>query len=308
MNRHFYHDLKRILKYANTNFRKKINVDDIAKHAGYTSWHCNLLFQEYYGERLGEYLTSLRMKEAKRLLDSGLPVGRVAKTLNYSPRGLLKAFRGCFGVSPSEYVKTGKTLERYVQTYEWNFSEDNWGKGCNPTHDGLWEFAYYNPKTKEYGLMEWDAKGNYFQAPLPEKDYYMHPNWCCRNRDKGDGMHPGRATHAVRTFLCPDSGTVEVFFSVGRLKKMRPCDTPCALQLWHDDNPLDEPLVLIDSHVHYVTATVQVQKGDRIRLHLDPMGNHVADGIWLYRQKIGYAHVSEPYENNRIPDGVRSDI
>lgn len=293
MNRCFYSDLNRILKYANANFRKKINVNDIAKHAGYTSWHCNLLFQEYYGERLGEYLTSLRMKEARKLLDSGFSIGRVAKTLNYSPRGILKAFRTYYGVSPSEYVKTGKTLERYPKTYEWNPADDNWGKGENPTSDGLWEFAYYNPATQEYALMEWFDRFQYFRAPIPKPNAYNHPNWHCRNRDFGNGMHPGKATQAVRTFRCPHSGTVEVFFSFGRDIPIKKNYTPCSAQLFHNDRALTEDVVMKTAEPVQFRVICTVRAGDTIRFHLDPMGYHRGDGTWLYRQQIRYLEISE---------------
>ncbi len=283
---------------------ENIGVDDVAKSLGYSPRRCNLLFKEFYGQTIGSYLTYLRMEDAKLSLSERMSADRVAVSLSYTPRGFRKAFREYFGVSPSQYVATGENHQKYKIQYQWRTTDENWN-GQNPTPDGLWEFEYYDPAKDRYGLMEWEAEANRFRAPLPETDAYMRPNWYCRNRAKGNGMHPGRATHAVRTFLCPYSGTVEVFFSVGRLEAVRSYRTPCSVQLRHGDRPLHDPLVLTDKTPRYLTATVQVQKGDRIRLHLDPMADHVSDGIWLYRQQIAYTHVAEPYENDRIPDGVR---
>ncbi len=296
MNLNYDKDIVRIKTYVEKHYWEDIGIEDIAKHVGYTPRHCNVIFKSCCGETLGSYLLTLRMEDAKRLLDSGLSVGRVARALSYRPRGFFRAFRGFYGVSPSEYVKTGRTLKHAYQTYEWKCKESTWGRGINPTSDGLWEFAYYNPKTKEYGLMEWFRRFRHFRAPFTVSDNRIDPNWYCRNRSGGNGMHPGRATQAVRAFLCPDSGTVEVFFSVGRLTEVKPVYTPCSVQLWHGDRPLGEPLVLTDKSPRYLTATLQVQKGDRIRLHLDPMGNHVGDGVFLYRQKISYIDPSEVCE------------
>ncbi len=292
--------------YMEKHYWENIGIADVAKHSGYSPRRCNLLFKEYWGETIGSYLTYLRMEEAKRSLTGRMSVNRVAKSLSYTPRGFRKAFREYFGVSPSEYLETGENHQKYKLQYQWRTTDENWN-GQNPTPDGLWEFGYYDPAKEQYLLMEWEAEEFRFRAPFTCSDWRVDPNWHCRNRGRGNGMHAGRATHAVRTFLCPYSGTTEVFFSVGRLLAVKPNHTPCSIQLWHNDCPLDEPLVLTDRTPQFVTATLQVQKGDRVRLHLDPMGDHIADGVWLYRQQVAYTDVSEPYEKNRIPEGVRSD-
>ncbi len=304
INRTFYHEMVRMRTYMEKHYWENIGIEDVAKHSGYSPRRCNLLFKEYFGETIGSYLTYLRMEDAKLSLAELMHVDRVAASLSYTSRGFRKTFREYFGVSPSEFLATGENHQKYKLQYQWRTTDENWN-GQNPTPDGLWEFGYYDPAKKQYLLMEWEAGAIRFRAPFTCDDWHVDPNWYCRNRAQGNGMHAGRATHAVRTFLCPYSGTVEVFFSVGRIERAKPHHTPCSLQLWHNDCPLDEPVVLVDQVPHFVTATLQVEKGDRIRLHEDPMGDHVADGIWLYRQQISYTKVSEPYES-RIPEGVRS--
>lgn len=293
MRQSHYKDMLRIKTYMEKHYWEDIGVEDIAKHIGYTPRHCNILFKACCGETLGTYLTTLRMNEAKRLLDTGISVGSVAKSLSYKPRGFFKAFRDFYGVSPSEYVKTGKTLEQYVKTYEWKCTEENWGKGENPTPDGLWEFAYYNPQTNEYGLMEWFEKYQHFRAPLTASDWRVDPNWYCRNRAKGDGMHPGRVTQAVRTFLCPHSGTLEMFLSFGRAIAATSNRTPCLVQLFHNDRPLNDAVVMDTADPVQFRVCCTVRAGDRIRFHIDPMGNHIGDGVWFYRQVFGYKTILE---------------
>ncbi len=291
MDRRFHLYLIKVFKYTDENFAKGITIEDVATRIGYSPCWFNRLFKQYYGKSFGEYLRELRMKYAKEMLKTGRGILSVAKELSYTPQGFRKAFREHYGVSPADFVKTGITRESYVKEYEYRYSEDVWGKGQNPTPDGLWEFAYYNPKTNEYSLMDWYAPKRYFYAPFLKRDK-SDPNWYCRNRTKGYGIHPGKEIQAVRSFLCPHDGRVEVLFSVGRTHKLKKSKTtPCSVRLFHEDQPIfpvSEAAVLKDNSALFCKATCTVKKGDRIRLHADSMGDIHGDALILYRQNIRY--------------------
>ena len=288
--------------YMRKHYWEPIGVEDVAKSVGYSPRRCNLLFKTCCDETIGEYLRTLRMEDAKRSLNVETPIDRVALSLSYTPRGFRKAFQQYFGISPSQYVAGEKISETYVKTYEYTH-EQNWGTGENPTPDGLWEYACYDPVTKEYFPMCWSISQDLFLSPL--NNCRTSSQWYCRNRDGGYGMHPGRATHAVKSFICPYSGQVEIFFSVGRCYAWRRCwslvwksySTPCSAQLYLNDVPLGDALVMETVRPVFLKASCSVRAGDRIRIQIDPMKDHKSDGVVLYRQKVSYTSIAGDSHN-----------
>lgn len=300
MNYCVHNEIFRMLAFMEKHYWEPIGIDEVAAAAGYSPRRCNLLFKAFYGETIGAYLRTLRMEDAKKSLSRGLPVDRVALSLSYTSRGFRKAFQEYYGVSPSQFVKEGKTYERYAKSYEYRYSKELWGNGANPTPDGLWEFAYHCIPTGEYGLMEWRPESEMFRAP--DQNIYESPLWYAQNRYDGYGIHPGRACYAVRNFICPHSGTLEVFFSVGRsFKRLTGAlRTPCSLQLYHNRRPLGDPVIPEGLDPFYLTCTCTVRAGDRIGLYVDPMGDHKGDGVALYRQRFSYLDLAEdPDENTK---------
>ncbi|MBQ1272515.1 MAG: helix-turn-helix transcriptional regulator [Clostridia bacterium] len=295
MDWNYIFDLQQILDYMEQHLREKIGVKEIAASVGYSPWYCNRLFKAYFGESLASYLRQLRMMAAKGDLRESGSIEGVARSLSFdSPDGFSRAFQAQFGITPSRYLQGGVLKEQYVKTYEYRYSDALWGRGDNPTPDGLWEFAYYDAQTGKYDRMEWN--GSYFCAPF-ETASASDPYWYCRNRNDGYGMHPAKGVRAVRSFLCPHGGTVDVFFSVGRVSKVIYAqDNESAVQLHHNDTPLspaEGPAVLDNPEAVFLTGTCTVRRGDRISLHLDSMGNSSRDGLFLYRQRIGYRRIDE---------------
>lgn len=285
-------DLKKLLNYIDKNLHKGIGVADCAAYLSYSPRYSSMMFRKYFGTGLGEYLLHLRMQAAKRELQETGSVQRTAEALSYdSPDGFSRAFRNEFGILPTEYLRGGKLKERYVADFDYLISYSDWMKGENPSHGGLWKYEYFDPATGEYHPMIWT--GARFEAPF-ERESASDPHWYCRNRTWGYGMHPGKEIRAVRTFLCPFDGEIDAFFSVGRVSKMVPSksNTPVAVQLYRNGQPLTEAFVLTDIDAVFCKATCTVRAGDRICLHADSMGDVHGDGINLYRQRVSYRSVS----------------
>ena len=295
----FVLDLRSILDYMEENFRRDIGVDDVASVVGYSSRHCNYLFKKYFGETIGEYLRFLRMNVAREEFDRGELVKTVMRNLSYkSESAFTSAFRSQFGVTPSEYIKNGNATTRYVKVYEWRDRPECWGTGANPTADGLWEFMYFVPSEGKYRYMDWS--GEIFIAPYTEP-VPQDPRWYCLHRWFGYGIHSAATQNAVKNFICPNDGTVELFFSVGRQIKVMRKSTPCKVSLLHNGVPLDDPKssVLLNSvDPVYLTAKITVKAGDRIGIMQDSLGNNYWDGVMLYRQKIGYLNIDETQKEN----------
>lgn len=67
------------------------------------------IIKRQYGINFRTYITSLRMKEARAILDAGTPVASVADTVGYASLSAFhRAFRLHFGRSPREYIAEKK--------------------------------------------------------------------------------------------------------------------------------------------------------------------------------------------------------
>lgn len=290
----FINEVKKIVSFTEQHFRENIGVEDCAKRLGYTPRYCNRMFKNYFGETIGSRLRSLRMQAAKEDLLRLRSVEATARGLSFSsPDGFSRAFRREFGITPTEYLNGEKTKERYAAVFDYTISYGDWMKGENPSHGGVWEYGYYDPETRQYAKMNWN--GSRFEAPF-EAQSKADPAWYCRNRSYGYGMHPGKTVRAVRTFLCPYGGEVEVFFSAGRMGKVKSPGSPCALRLYHGQTqvfPKDGAVVLQDVSAAFLTARLSVRKGDRISLHLESLGDIHGNGIVLYRQRVRYTATNQ---------------
>lgn len=291
MNRLYLFELLRMQEFLEQNFRNNITAEDVARAGGYSLWHCLRIFQQYLGEPISRRLLRLRLEAGKEALRRGETVARAAASSGFLSReGFAKAFAACYGISPGRYARGEEGKERYREVYEFRMSAPEWERGQNPTEDGLWEFSYYDPKEKTEGRMvRW---GDYFQAPyrVPDPE---DPAWYCRNRHGGYGMHPGRGINAVRSFLCPKSGLLEYFISLGRISELHDGSNPCSVGLYHWDKSLFPPKVLSDKLPIFLQGVLRVNKGDRISLRLDAMGHMGRDGIMIYRQQMGYLEITD---------------
>ena len=56
----------------------------------------------------GKYIIRIRLEECKTLLREGeLPMGEIAEKMGFSSaQHFSKQFRSCFGISPSQYVRS----------------------------------------------------------------------------------------------------------------------------------------------------------------------------------------------------------
>jgi transcriptional regulator GlxA family with amidase domain len=77
----------------------------LARDVGVSERHLRRRFRETYGQTLRGELTALRLRRAAELLRrTGLGVKQVAYTIGFpSLRSFERAFKGAFGVTPSEY-------------------------------------------------------------------------------------------------------------------------------------------------------------------------------------------------------------
>lgn len=95
------------LSYINENYTKDIRIPDLAAIEGLSVSRYNFLFKEAVGVSPVRYITGLRMRQARILLESTkIPVKQIGQTVGYPDNHFFsKLFKGWVGVSPNSYRK-----------------------------------------------------------------------------------------------------------------------------------------------------------------------------------------------------------
>ena len=101
-----------ILEYIRTSYNEDITNISLGKMVNYHPHYINLLMKEYTGTTLHCYLTEYRMNEAmKFLLNTNDSIESIAHNTGFkNPTHFCKIFKKKFGISPSEYRKSSKTI------------------------------------------------------------------------------------------------------------------------------------------------------------------------------------------------------
>lgn len=102
--------LQAILHYIDLHYKQPLTREEIANAVGYSPSHISHVFSGAMDMTLMEYITMLRMGEAKQLLRSTqLPVSRIAMQLGFSSiRSFNRFFHKETGISPTQYRKDTK--------------------------------------------------------------------------------------------------------------------------------------------------------------------------------------------------------
>lgn len=100
--------IRQAVNFVKANYANKgLKLQDIANAVHVSPNYLSYLFKKMKGINLWDYLTDLRMEEAKRLLiDTDLKRYHIADTVGYeSPEHFSRIFKRYYGVSPAEFRK-----------------------------------------------------------------------------------------------------------------------------------------------------------------------------------------------------------
>jgi len=104
-------------KFIDENFSHHISLNDIAGKAYFSKFHFLRLFKLMYGKTPHQYLTEVRIKKAKQLLKTGLPVSEVCFLTGFES---VSSFKGLFkrhtGFTPASYQKQLKNKREISET------------------------------------------------------------------------------------------------------------------------------------------------------------------------------------------------
>ena len=99
--------VKRTERYIREHFREEIDLGKLAEEYGFSSAYLSRIFTRDRGESPVRFLTSIRIKEAKRLLaDTDEPIARVGELSGYPDQFYFsRTFRKEVGKNPTQYRK-----------------------------------------------------------------------------------------------------------------------------------------------------------------------------------------------------------
>ena len=129
--------VKRVIEYIENNLEKEIDLENIAKNAGYSKFHLNRIFSEETGYTIYKYLQLRRLTiAAEKLVETTKPIAQIAYEAGYdSQQAFSFAFKQIYVYPPKVYRDRGIFVPRqdkfsmYICLYSNKYNELMGGKG-----------------------------------------------------------------------------------------------------------------------------------------------------------------------------------
>jgi two-component system, response regulator YesN len=98
-------------EYIDEHFAEAITLEEAAEHVGLSPYYFSKLFKDRFGITFIDYITEIRMKRAKELMENpDVSVKEVCYTVGYKdPNYFSRVFKKYTGLTPSEYRKGKET-------------------------------------------------------------------------------------------------------------------------------------------------------------------------------------------------------
>lgn len=102
-----------IIDYIKVEYKNNITLEDAARRVGFSTYYFSRLFKQKFDKSFIEYLTQMRLQNAKQLLSTpGVSVKNVCYSVGYSePNYFARVFKRETGMSPSKFQKKALKLE-----------------------------------------------------------------------------------------------------------------------------------------------------------------------------------------------------
>lgn len=111
--------LARILKYCNENFKNNINIEVLSRSIGISQKYCSNVISSRLNQNFREYINTLRMLEATKLLKSTEhPITYIAFEVGYKNQSTFnRVFLDFYGTTPSAFRVTKQNKQEYNRIF-----------------------------------------------------------------------------------------------------------------------------------------------------------------------------------------------
>lgn len=91
-----------LIDWIDNHLDSRLDIDTVARRAGYSKWHLQRIFKEHTGQPLGEYIRAKKLqKSIERLAHSNEPILNVAIALGFdSQQSFNRSFKRQYGQAP----------------------------------------------------------------------------------------------------------------------------------------------------------------------------------------------------------------
>lgn len=102
--------LDKVMRYINDNYKNGISLDDIANACYINKYYLSHLFTKFKSMSIGKYVLSLKIEDAKRLLETtNLSINIIAERVGFNdPNYFSRTFKKEVGMSPLQYRRTSR--------------------------------------------------------------------------------------------------------------------------------------------------------------------------------------------------------
>ncbi len=218
-------------------------------------------------------------------------VAEIDVTLTVAKGDKLRFMVGCQQTSNSDLVNIlSQTITYYNGSVSVNevfsYADPHWGEGSNITADGLWRYEWFDRQTESFAMMDWNS-GGYFEAQYTTANA-TDVHWYCRIRTGGSNLHPGAQADAVRTFVCPESGQVQLRVTCQRAQAVSGNNNGNTIRVMLNDTVVSADYNLDNTTVYNVDLTLNVQQGDLIRFMVGSQGQSSNDAVNVQSHSVKY--------------------
>lgn len=97
-----------LLDWIDNNLESRLDINTIARRAGYSKWHLQRIFKEHTGYPLAEYIRAQKLqKSVERLTHSDEPILNVAISLGFdSQQSFNRSFKRQYGQAPGAWRRS----------------------------------------------------------------------------------------------------------------------------------------------------------------------------------------------------------
>lgn len=122
--------VKKVIDYVETNLKKEIDLDMIAKNVGYSKFHLNRIFTKNTGITIYKYIQNRRLTiAAEKLVKSDTPIIQIAYEAGYdSQQSFSYAFKQIYLCPPKMYRSMGIFIPKQDRISMGHFDKKKYDK------------------------------------------------------------------------------------------------------------------------------------------------------------------------------------